>query len=319
MLNFEGRVVLITGAGRGIGRQHAIFLASRGAAVVVNDFGSDLRGETGGDATVAQAVAAKINAAGGTALAACCDIGESEAVDKMVADTLERFGRLDVLIHNASVFSKPSTFAEARSQNFDRMMRVNVTGGWNVATAAWPLFLKQQYGRIIMTGSGAGYFGRRGDHAYSMAKAALMPLTKTLAAEGRSAGIKANMVGPIAWTDNAQTQGIPKIMESVAPPIRVTNLVAVLAHENCPVTGEMFHCGGGFVSRVFVGETSGIAFAGDEMSPETVAERMSDILRADAFQIPAISDHSGAHLSAAIAAVNPAFAAALGEAKRNQS
>lgn len=318
MLDFKGRVALITGAGRGIGRQHALFLASRGAAVVVNDFGADLRGETGGDATFAEAVAEEISAAGGAAMAACCDIGEAEAVDRMISEAVGRFGRLDVLIHNASVFSKPTAFSEARSQNFDRIMRVNVTGGWNVATAAWPHFLEQQYGRIIMTGSGAGYFGRRGDHAYSMAKAALMPLTKALATEGMSAGVKSNMVGPIAWTDNAQTQGIPKIMEAVAPPIRVTNLVAVLAHEDCPVNGEMFHCGGGFVSRVFVGETNGVAFAGGDMSPEAVLERMGEVMSTERFHVPAISDHSGAHLSAAIAAVNPAFAAALTETKRTR-
>lgn len=152
-------------------------------------------------------------------------------------------------------------------------------------------------------------------NARSMAKAALMPLTKALAAEGADAGVKSNMVGPIAWTDNAQTQGIPKIMETVAPPIRVTNLVALLAHESCPVTGEMFHCGGGFVSRVFVGETKGMAFAGDDMSPEAVHQRMGAVMSSETFQIPAISDHSGAHLSAAIAAVNPKFAAALAEAK----
>ncbi len=318
MLRFDDRVVLITGAGRGIGRQHAAFLAARGARVVVNDYGVDLRGDKGGDSGPAEAVVAEIRAAGGDATSACCDIGDAAAVDEMVAAAIDRYGRLDALIHNASVFSEPSPFSAARGQNFERVMRVNVTGGWNVSLSTWPYMLKQGYGRIIMTGSGAGYFGRRGDHAYSMAKAALMPLTKALAAEGQQAGIKVNMVGPIAWTDNAQVQGIPRIMEIVAPPIRVTNLVAVLAHEQCPVSGEMFHCGGGFVSRVFVGETHGTAFAGDDMTPETVLERMDTVMDTQGFNIPAISDHSGAHLSASIAAVNPAYAEALAAAKRKR-
>ncbi|EEF25824.1 estradiol 17 beta-dehydrogenase, putative [Ricinus communis] len=190
-------------------------------------------------------------------------------------------------------------------------MRVNVNGGWNVAHAVWPHMQAQGYGRIIMTSSGAGYFGRRKDQAYSVAKSALMGLTKVLATEGDSLGIKVNAIGPISFTDNAKKQGIPMVMEKFAPPILVTNLVALLAHDECPINGEMFHCGGGFVSRVFIGETNGIAYPLGTMTPETVQSDLPRIMNMDNYLVPPSSDASGTHLSKAIGSVNPEFAAAF--------
>lgn len=318
MLGFDNQVVLITGAGRGIGRQHALFFASRGAKVVVNDYGGDLRGENGNNPLPADEVVATIRASGGTAMTACCDIGDASQVDAMVAATIKEYGRLDIMIHNASVYAPLGSFAEARIEDLERLMRVNVTGGWLVAQAAWRRMVDQGYGRIVVTGSGAGFFGRRRDHAYSIAKSALMGLTKVLAAEGEAFGIKANLVGPIAFTENAKAQGILSIMEQYAPPIMVTNLVAVLAHEQCPVTGEMFHCGGGFVARVFVGETDGTVYTVDTMSPESVLADIGRIMDEAVYAIPATSDRSGAHLSAAIASVNPGFAQVLSEAKQGK-
>ena len=315
MLRFDGRVVLITGAGRGIGRQHALFLASRGAKVVVNDFGGDRFGEGGNNRNPAESVVAQIHASGGSAMAACVDIGDRTQVDGMVRSAVERFGRLDVLIHNASVYSQLTPFAQARVEDLERILRVNAVGGWNAAHAAWQVMSAQGYGRIVMTGSGAGFFGRRQDHAYSVAKSALMGFTKGLATEGAALGIKANLVGPIAWTDNAALQSMPALMANFAPPILVTHLVAVLAHADCPVSGEMFHCGGGFVAKVFIGETQGIAFEAQGMTPESVLAGMGRIVDETGYATPSNSDRSGAHLSAAIAAVNPQFAAALAAAK----
>jgi NAD(P)-dependent dehydrogenase (short-subunit alcohol dehydrogenase family) len=318
MLRFDNQVVLITGAGRGIGRQHALFFAERGAKVVVNDYGGGLRGENGNNPGPADEVVAAITAAGGSAMAACHDIGDSAQVDAMMAETVQRFGRIDAVVHNASNYAELRAFVDARVADLERIVRVNVTGGWNVAHAAWPHMLAQGYGRIVMTGSGAGYFGRRKDHAYSVAKSALMGLTKVLAAEGQSSGIKCNMVGPIAFTDASRAQGIPGLMEKFALPIHVTNLVAVLSHSDCPVNSEMFHCGGGFVARVFVGETKGIVFEARSMTPETVLAGLQAIMDETGYAVPVTSDNSGAHLSASIAAVNPAFAEALAAAKRNR-
>jgi NAD(P)-dependent dehydrogenase (short-subunit alcohol dehydrogenase family) len=318
MLRFDDRVVLITGAGRGIGRQHALFLAGRGATVVVNDYGGGPRGEGGGDPGPAESVVAEIKAAGGSAMVACCDIGDAGQVEAMVASVLERYGRLDALIHNASVYAALGPFTDARADDLERILRVNVLGGWHVAHAAWRPMLAQGYGRIIMTGSGAGFFGRRRDHAYSVAKSALMGFTRILATEGAALGIKANLVGPVAWTDNSRGQGMPSLMAEFAPPILVSNLVAALAHTDCPVNGEMFHCGGGFVARVFVGETAGTVFAAETMTPEAVLAGMSRIMDETGYTVPANSDRSGAHLSAAIAAENPAFAQALAAAKEHR-
>jgi NAD(P)-dependent dehydrogenase (short-subunit alcohol dehydrogenase family) len=318
MLRFDGRVVLITGAGRGIGRQHALFLASRGASVVVNDFGGDRFGQGGNDASPAESVAAQIRSCGGTAMAACADIGDRAQVDAMFASAVERFGRIDVLIHNASVYSRLGPFAQAQVEDLERILRVNAVGGWNVAQAAWKVMSARSYGRIVMTGSGAGFFGRRNDHAYSVAKSALMGFTKGLATEGSTLGIKVNLVGPVAWTDNAALQSMPALMERFAPPIMVSNLVAVLAHADCPVTGEMFHCGGGFIAKVFIGETQGLAFEAQAMSPESVLQSLDRIRDESGYATPGNSDRSGAHLSAAIAAINPEFAAALAAARQDR-
>lgn len=319
MLSFDGQVVLITGAGRGIGRQHALFLAGRGAKVVVNDYGGGLRGENGNNPGPADEVVSEIRAAGGTALAACADIGDAGQVQRMIETAIAHFGRLDALIHNASVYAPLGSFDEARAEDLERILRVNVTGGWNVAQAAWRQMHAQGYGRIVMTGSGAGLFGRRRDQAYSVAKSALIGLTKVLATEGESLGIKVNLVGPVAWTDNSGAQGMPSLMAGFAAPQQVTDLVTVLVHADCPVNGEMFHCGAGFVARVFIGETQGTVFAQGTMSPEAVLDGMGQVMEPAGYSIPANSDRSGAHLSAAIASANPEFAAALAAAKKGRA
>lgn len=319
MLRYDNQVVLITGAGRGIGRQHALFLAARGASIVVNDYGTDLRGAHGNDPVPCEMAAAEIEAAGGTAMTACCDIGDTAQVQAMIDSVIARFGRLDALIHNASVYAQLGSFIEARAGDLERILRVNVLGGWHVAQAAWRQMVARGYGRIVMTGSGAGFFGRRKDPAYSIAKSALMGFTKVLATEGSDLGIKVNLVGPVAWTDNSRAQGIPPLMQKFAPPILVSNLVAVLAHESCPVTGEMFHCGGGFVARVFVGETPGVVFPADAMTPEGVLASWDRVMVEGGYAVPANSDRSGAHLSAALAAANSEFAAALAAAKRDRN
>jgi NAD(P)-dependent dehydrogenase (short-subunit alcohol dehydrogenase family) len=316
MLNFDAKVALITGAGRGIGRQHALSLAERGALVVVNDYGVNGRGEQGGNADPATSVVAEIHAAGGQAMVACCDIGDSAQVVEMMDAVIARWGRIDMVIHNASTYADLGPFESTRVEDLERIMRVNVTGGWNVAHAAWPHMQREGQGRIVMTGSGAGMFGRRRDQAYTVAKSALIGLTKVLATEGERQGIKVNLVGPVAFTDQSKAQGIPSIMERFAPPIMVSNLVMLLAHTDCPVNGEMFHCGGGFVSRVFVGETSGVTFTLEDMSPEGLLEALPRIMDETGYAVPRSSDQSGARLSAGIASVNPEFAEVLAAAKR---
>jgi NAD(P)-dependent dehydrogenase (short-subunit alcohol dehydrogenase family) len=316
MLTFDNRVVVITGAGRGLGRQHALLLAERGARVVVNDYGGGLKGENGNNPQPADEVVAAIRAAGGTAIAACCDIGERKQAESMVDAAIVEFGRVDAVIHNASVYATLGPFTEASPEDLERVLRVNVNGGWHVTQAAWRQMVKQGYGRIVLTGSGAGFFGRRTDQAYSAAKAALMGLVKVLAAEGVSLGIKANLVGPIAWTEHAKAQKAPSFMAQVAPPILVTNLVAMLVHEQCPVSGEMFHCGAGFVSRVFVAETEGVVFDPATMTPETVLASLDQIMSEPGYYVPRHSNKS--HIFAAVSKANPAAAKLIAEARNQQ-
>lgn len=311
MLKFENQVVLISGAGRGIGRQHALFFAERGAKVVVNDYGGGLHGENGNNSVPADEVVATIAAAGGTALAVCCDIGDGTQVEAMMAETIKRFGRIDVVIHNASSFAELSSFADAKLADLERIMRVNAMGGWNMAHAAWPHMLAQGYGRIVMTGSAAGFFGRLADHAYSMAKAALMPLTKVLAAEGAPSGIKVNMVGPIAFTENAAAQGFPPVIGKYAPPIYITHLVAALAHRECPVNGELFNSGCGYIGRVFTAETKGKVFSEGTLTPESVVASMDQIMDSNHFDIHATTVTAQERLIGYMAAAHPELAEIL--------
>jgi 3-hydroxyacyl-CoA dehydrogenase/3a,7a,12a-trihydroxy-5b-cholest-24-enoyl-CoA hydratase len=282
---------------------------------VVNDYGVGGRGERGGNSGPADAVVSEIKAAGGDAMSACCDIGDAGQVQAMTAAAVERWGSLDVVIHNASTYADLGPFEAAKVADLERILRVNVSGAWNVAHAAWPHMQRHGHGRIVMTGSGAGLFGRRRDQAYSVAKSALIGLTKVLATEGERQGIKVNLVAPVAFTEQSNAQGIPSIMERFAPPVMVSHLVTLLAHAACPVNGEMFHCGGGFIARVFVGETPGTVYTLDTMSPERLLEEMPRILEEAGYAVPANSDRSGARLSAAIASVNPEFAQVLAAAK----
>lgn len=305
MHDFAEQVVVISGAGRGIGRQHALFFAEAGAKVIVNDFGGDLRGGNAGNPTPANEVVEAINAAGGVAMAAVCDIADPDAVNAMIADAVARFGRIDVAIHNATSFADLGTFEEARQADLARIVGVNLNGGWNLAQACWPHMRAQNYGRIVVTGSAAGYFGRKADHAYSVAKGALMPLVKILADEGYESGIKVNMMAPVAATENAIEQKFPLSLAAYAPPAQITTLVAALSHRDCPVSGRMFHTGGGYVGEVFVAETMGRMFLREEMSVDAVLSGMSQICDRASFIVPETTDASAQKLFKTLAEAYP--------------
>lgn len=296
MQEFADQVVVISGAGRGIGRQHALYFAAAGAKVVVNDFGGDLRGDDGGNAIPANAVVEEIGKAGGTAMAAVCDIGDPAAVNAMIEETMARFGRIDMAIHNASSFAELGTFSEARQSDLARIVAVNLNGGWNLAQACWPHMRARRYGRIVMTGSAAGYFGRKADHAYSVAKGAMIPLVKILADEGAPDGIKVNMMAPVAATENAIAQKFPTSMAEYATPAQITTLVAALCHPDCPVSGRLFHTGGGYVGEVFVGETTGKLFPRADMTVAGVLSSMAEICDRSSFIVPENTDASAQKL-----------------------
>lgn len=269
-LGFEGRVVVITGAGRGIGRAYALELAGRGAQVVVNDVGSSLTG-SGADGDPGAAVVEEIRAAGGSAIASAADVGDPDAAASIVEDAVAAFGRVDVVLANAGILA-PDGVPELTVDALERHLRVHVVGSYNVVRAAWPRLVAQGYGRVVLTSS-VGFFGGPRLLAYSTAKGGVVSLARSLALAGAEHGIAVNVVAPAADTrmigDPALRaySNIPAAAEDeTRAPERAVPMVSLLAHERCPVNGEMLVTGLGRYSRIVLAETPGI------VAPELDAE-----------------------------------------------
>ena len=253
-LRFGGRVAVITGAGRGLGRSYALLLASRGAKVVVNDLGVGLKGE-GADAGPAEEVVREIIAAGGEAVA-CTDSVTTPAGGAAIIDTaMQKYGRLDILIHNAGNVRRGS-LKELSGEDFEAVLDVHLRGGYHVVRAAFPLMCAAKYGRIVPTSSINGLYGNANVVNYSMAKAGLIGLSNVAAIEGAAEGVKSNIIIPAAVTRMAEgldtSQYPPMNPELVAP------AVAWLAHESCSVTGEQLISVAGRVARAYAAETQGV-------------------------------------------------------------
>ena len=278
---FEGRVAVVTGAGRGIGRAYAHLLAERGAAVVVNDLGGSIKG-VGADREVASGVAAEIEGAGGTALADEHDIASAEGAEALVAATLERFGRLDVLINNAGIMrwgGLPDVDAESLQQH----LAVHLLGSFNTTKAAWPTMVEKGYGRIVMTTS-SGVFGLPKNLSYAAAKGGVIGLTRSIATMSEAHGIKVNLIAPAAMTRLAGPDADADDTSSPMAPGQVAPLVAFLAHEACPVNGEMYAAGAGRFSRIFLASTPGYVAAAPTI--EDVAEHWDEINSEDGYVVP---------------------------------
>jgi NAD(P)-dependent dehydrogenase (short-subunit alcohol dehydrogenase family) len=259
----------VTGAGRGIGRAYATLLAARGASVVVNDLGGAMDG-TGADRGPAAAVASEISAAGGVAVADTSDLGTPAGARAVVASALEQFGHLDILINNAGII-RWAGFPEADEDNLARHLAVHTSGSFNTARAAWPHMVERGYGRIVMTTS-SGIFGLPTNVSYATAKASVIGLTRSLAVAGAAHGISVNLIAPAAVTRMAGDAG-PDAMtpEQVAP------MAAYLAHESCPVTGEMYAAGAGRFARLYIASTVGYVEGGPAASIEDVASHWAEI------------------------------------------
>jgi NAD(P)-dependent dehydrogenase (short-subunit alcohol dehydrogenase family) len=280
--SFEGRVAVVTGAGRGIGRAHAHLLADRGARVVVNDLGGSREG-VGADAEPATTVVAEIDAAGGVAIADNSDVATPAGAQALVDAAVEQFGRLDILINNAGII-RWAGFPEADADNLARHLAVHVGGSFNATRAAWPHMVEQGYGRIVMTTS-SGIFGLPNNTSYATAKAAVIGLTRSLATAGAAHGIKANLIAPAALTrmagpadDQAARRKSPEL---VAP------MAAFLAHEACPVSGEFYAAGAGRFARIFIASTEGYLHPGPGPTIEDVAEHWASINDESGYYVPA--------------------------------
>ena len=253
-LRFDDRVAVITGGGRGLGREYALLLASRGAKVVVNDPGGSLAGD-GADAAPAQQVADEITAAGGVAVANTDSVATPEGGCAIIDATISAFGRVDILIHNAGTVRRGS-LRELSYQDFDAVLDVHLRGGFHVVRQAFPLMCDNGFGRIVLTSSIGGLYGNHNVANYGVAKAGLIGLSNVAALEGAAHNVTCNVVVPSAVTrmaDGIDTSAYPPMgPELVAP------AVAWLSHESCSVTGEMLVAIGGRVARAFIAETAGV-------------------------------------------------------------
>jgi len=254
----KDRVVVVTGAGGGLGRQHALLFAARGAKVVVNDLGG-ARDGTGAGSEMADAVVSEIEAACGQAVANHASVSTAEGGEAVVATALDRFGRVDAVVNNAGILRDVS-FAKMTAEQFDAVLKVHLYGSFHVTHAAWPHFRAQSYGRVIMTTSTSGLYGNFGQANYGAAKLGMVGLVNTLAIEGRKYNITANAVAPIAATRMTSDIMPPEALQALDPAY-VSPLVVHLASEECMDTGEVVLAGGGQYARVHYVQAKGAHFA----------------------------------------------------------
>jgi NAD(P)-dependent dehydrogenase (short-subunit alcohol dehydrogenase family) len=280
-LGFDGKVAIITGAGGGLGRSHALELARRGALIVVNDLGGSVDG-TGSGSTAAQAVVDEIAAAGGEAVANYDSVATPEGGKAIVQSALDTWGRVDIIINNAGIL-RDASFKNMDPDRVSSVLDVHLRGAFNVTQPAWEHMRNQGYGRIVNTSSGAGVFGNFGQTNYGAAKMGLVGLTRVLAVEGAKNNIKANAIAPVAKT--RMTEDLLGPAADKLLPELVTPLVAFLVHEDVPVTGELYSVGGGRVARVFLGVTKGIV--DHELTVEAVRDRFDEIRDEEGYEVPA--------------------------------
>lgn len=281
-LRFDGRVAVITGAGQGLGRQHALELAARGAKVVVNDLGGALDG-SGSSAGPAAAVVEEITKNGGEAVASTDNVATPEGAQAIIQAALDAYGRLDIVVNNAGIL-RDKSFKNMVPEEFDQVIAVHLRGSFLVTHAAWPHLRDQAYGRVVMTSSPAGLFGNFGQANYSSAKMGLIGLTKTLAAEGAKYNIKVNAIAPIAWTRMTEELFPPEYADNLSVEL-VTPVVAWLAHESNEDSGETYSVGGGRVARVFVAEGPGFTRLGG-LSVEDIRDNWRQINETEPYLVP---------------------------------
>lgn len=271
-LNYKGRVVIVTGAGGGLGRAYALHFAKFGAKVVVNDLGVQKRGQE--SIKAADIVVNEIKKSGGEAVA---NYDSVEDGDKVVKTAIDTFGRVDVVINNAGIL-RDKSFSRATDADWDLVQRVHLRGTYKVTKAAWPHFLKQKYGRIVNTASAVGLYGNFGQANYSAAKSGLIGFSNTLAIEGAKHNILVNTIAPNAGTAMTATVMPPEMVEALKPDY-VAPLVAFLGHEQNKTTGGVFEVGSGWVARNRWQRSGGVGFPLNKpLTPEAIAAKFSEIV-----------------------------------------
>ncbi|HJO23659.1 MAG: SDR family oxidoreductase [bacterium] len=282
-INFNERVAIVTGAGSGLGKSHALEFARRGAQVVINDLGGAVDGSGSGSAA-ADAVVKEIEEAGGTAVANYDSVSTREGGENIVQTALDNFGRVDILVNNAGIL-RDRTFAKMSQEEMDGVLDVHLRGAFFVSQPAFRAMKKQLYGRIIFTASAAGVFGSFGQANYAAAKMGLVGLSNVLSQEGMKAKITSNVIAPIAQT--RMTEGIMDDLGLKLDPEYVTALVCYLTSEQCELTHEIFSVGAGRYARVFVGLCEGWSdYDAESISADDVAAHIEKIRDPAGFIIP---------------------------------
>jgi len=281
-IDFSGRVAIVTGAGGGLGRQHALALAARGAKVVVNDLGG-ARDGSGGSVSAAQAVVDEIKAAGGEAIANGASVTDFEAVQAMVKQAVDAWGRVDILVNNAGIL-RDKSFAKMEIADFKLVVDVHLMGAVNCTKAVWALMNAQKYGRIVMTTSSSGLYGNFGQANYSAAKMALVGLMQTLALEGMRQNIRVNCLAPTAAT--AMTAGVlpPDALARLQPAYVSPGLVALVS-EDAP-TRAILLAGAGSFESAHVTMTQGVFIDGSGDTAAQVCARMNEITDRQGERVP---------------------------------
>jgi NAD(P)-dependent dehydrogenase (short-subunit alcohol dehydrogenase family) len=255
-----------------------MLLAARGAAVIVNDLGGSIEG-TGADAGPASQVAGEIASAGGVAVADTSDVATSAGAQALVEAAVQNFGQLDVVINNAGII-RWAGFPEVDEDNMARHLAVHTFGSFHVTRAAWPHMAERNYGRIVMTTS-SGVFGLKNNTSYATAKAAVIGLTRSLAVAAPKHGIRVNLIAPAAMTRMAGDGDAPDMSPELVAPMAI-----LLAHESCPVNGEMYAAGAGRFARIFLATTPGYVHPGAGVTVEDVAEHWADINDETGYSVP---------------------------------
>jgi NAD(P)-dependent dehydrogenase (short-subunit alcohol dehydrogenase family) len=284
-IGFDGKVAIITGAGGGLGRCHALELARRGARLVINDLGGSVSGE-GGNEGPAHDVVAEIEALGGEAVADGNSVATAEGGEAIVQTAVDAFGTVDIVINNAGIL-RDKSFHNLTPELLNPVIDVHLKGAFHVTQPAWKIMREKSYGRVVNTASNAGILGNFGQSNYGAAKMGLVGFTNVLAIEGARNNIKVNAIAPVALT--RMTEELLGAAGEKLGPETVSPVVALLASEACPVSGEVFSIAGGQVSRFFVGRTPG--WYDPDLTAEGVLEHFDQIRAEDGYTVPgSISD-----------------------------
>ena len=284
-IGFDGQVAIITGAGGGLGRQHALELARRGARIVVNDLGGSVSGD-GGGVGPAQSVVQEILDLGGEAVADANSVATPDGGKAIVKTTVDAFGTVDIVVNNAGIL-RDKSFHNLDQQMIESVIQVHLLGAFYVTQPAYQIMREKGYGRIVSTSSNSGILGNFGQANYGAAKMGLVGLTRVLAIEGRKFNVKANAVAPVAAT--RMTEGLFDGLMDALDPALVSPLVAYLSSSACDVSGEVYSAAGGVISRFFIGLTPG--YFNPNLTAEDIAANWDIIRNEDGYIVP--DDNNG--------------------------